>query len=194
MKTTAIIVELVVIGMGTTIASIVFTFGWQGIPLEKMVDFLDPALITLVLFISYVVGIVIDRLSDRIFDRWENRLRTYHFPDHTDYQHARSLIFSNSEHVQEWVTYGRVRLRVARGWSLNCILIMFSVFYAISSKPVDWKLTDAFTVSIFFLGLLFIGCTYAWYELVRGELKLIQTEYMRLKKIDSEKDKKDEKK
>lgn len=75
MKTTDLFVEIIVIGIGAVISLLLFifgVFGYEWVPFDEAVS-----LVALIPFISviYVLGIVIDRVADKLFDGWAKAIR-----------------------------------------------------------------------------------------------------------------------
>src|SRR5215210_8108672 len=128
MGTTNLFVELVVIGVGAMawLCLLILTvFGWTWIPLEKL--FSTTALLPLVSLI-YLLGIVSDRIADSIFERfWVERLQLTRFANTNEYHVARRQILTGSERLSDLLEYGRSRMRICRGWTLNSVLIAIAL-------------------------------------------------------------------
>ncbi|WP_169974198.1 hypothetical protein [Tautonia rosea] len=127
MNTTALFVELLIIGAGAAIAvalAIVGLCGYEWVPLLKPVEWL---ILVPLLAIAYVLGIVVDRLADFPFDKWIEAARTRTFGSKDSYHQARYSVLSRHETFRFILEYGRSRLRIARGWTLNCILIFVAM-------------------------------------------------------------------
>ncbi|MBZ5537959.1 MAG: hypothetical protein LAO31_18540 [Acidobacteriia bacterium] len=120
MSTTTLFVELVVIGLHSIlwIGILVLTFvGYQNLAWEKL---LTLNLAVPVLGITYVLGIVIDRLSDLAFISQDHRLRKMHPLEHLPpFLMMRFFILNKSKDTYEQLEYTRSRLRIARAAILN---------------------------------------------------------------------------
>ena len=128
MGTTNLFVELVVIGVGAMTwlcLLVVAVFGWKWIPIDKV--FSTVALVPL-LSLIYLLGIISDRIADSIFERlWVTRLRQRCFESTKEYHLARRQILTGSERLSDLLEYGRSRMRICRGWTLNSILIAITL-------------------------------------------------------------------
>jgi hypothetical protein len=120
MNTTSIFVELVVIGLHTAIwvSLIILAFtGYQSLNIEKLFT-LNLALPMLA--ITYILGILVDRVSDMALTAQDNRLRSrYDFRGLPSFLSMRFYILSKCSDVYEQLEYTRSRLRIARASILN---------------------------------------------------------------------------
>ncbi len=142
MKTTAIFAELLIVGLQAIVwlifAGLVF-FEVSTID-TTLFDTLKSwaALITIfVLSLSYVIGIIIDRVADSLFSHVDKKLREkYLVKSNQSVADMRLYIMSKNEGVTDFLDYVRSRLRLARSTVLNVILIMFfiALWYFTSSK------------------------------------------------------------
>ncbi len=176
MNTTNLFVELVVIGVGAlawVVLLVLSVFGWDWVPTERV--FSTTALIPL-LSLVYVLGIVSDRIADSLFEHyWNEDLLKERFTEINDYHLARREILSRSERLSELLEYGRSRLRICRGWSLNSILISVALNLFIWTKLRDSSL--ALTLSVFGTVSCIIFAIASWYTW----RKLAATEYRKVK-------------
>jgi hypothetical protein len=176
MSTTNLFVELLVTGFGALIwmsLTVISFFGWEWIPLSTV---LSAEGIAPIFAITYLLGIVTDRVSDVLFEHFFTRsLREKHFPNSHDYHEARLTVITKSDRLAALHEYARSRLRICRGWTLNFC------FIAISTNVFIWSqrqsLTSPLLLSVFitlFCVFLTVGCWFTW-------SRLTATEYIRLK-------------
>jgi len=176
MSTTNLFVELLVIGVGAST--------WIGFALASAVgvpnadaDLLKSYLfLFLGLSIIYVLGVISDRFADFVFDRlFSTPIRTKHFTDKRSYQDARRLIFRTSERLADQHEYGRIRIRVARGWAVNAALMAMTWPILVSTQFADqsWSQPALVSGTISFIGLA-IACWWTWSQ-------LCETEYLKIK-------------
>ncbi|WP_152051008.1 hypothetical protein [Tautonia marina] len=174
MNTTALFVELLVIGAGAVIAvvlAIVGLCGHEWVPLVKSVEWL---LLGPLLAISYVLGIVVDRLADDAFEVWIDKRRTNTFGTKDAYHQTRYAVLSRHEALRFILEYGRSRLRIARGWTLNCIMIFVAMqAYAFSrlEGSTRWQVALIGGSAILLLGL---ATLYTTTQLATTELKKLK--------------------
>ncbi len=186
MNTTDLFVELIVIGIGGTIWVLLFALsflGYDWVPPEQLFS-----LVALVPFLStaYVLGIVIDRVTDAIFEKWwsKNLLKKIYKDDST-YLNDRRLIYIHSGRLADLLEYGRSRLRICRGWSLNALLILISsnVFIWTRIPNESLKINLSIFCSIFML-LFTLGCGFSWQQLMFEYYRKVKTQSEFLRKTD----------
>ncbi|MBZ5555378.1 MAG: hypothetical protein LAO21_21935 [Acidobacteriia bacterium] len=127
MTTTTLFVELVVIGLHSIlwIGLLVLTFaGYQNPAWEKL---LTLNLAVPALGVTYVLGIVIDRLCDLACISKDHRLRKVHPLEHLPpFLTMRFYILNKSKDTYEQLEYTRSRLRIARAAILNFAMMTFA--------------------------------------------------------------------
>lgn len=123
MSTTNLFVELLVIGVGAACWVLLLLCGAvsvEEIPAPWLRSY--PLLLVSLAFL-YVFGIITDRLADWTFDKlFSGRIRARFFESKRAYQDARRLVLSSSTRLADLHEYGRTRIRISRGWSLNSLL------------------------------------------------------------------------
>lgn len=140
------------------------------------------------LALTYVVGILIDRVADVLFKHmWANRLRGRYFgsdendteDEGTDAYHlARRMVLVGPDRLARLIEYGRSRMRICRGWTINGMLLIvaWNVFAVQQLGSVanggNWWLAG----NAFFL-LLTVGCCWAWRVLMCGLYDKVQRQH-----------------
>jgi hypothetical protein len=163
--TTALFVELLVIGVGSAAwvtLGVLTVLGYSWIRLDLVTSL--PALIPTIA-ILYVLGIITDRLADRLFQPVADHLRARAFRSREDYEKARDLVYSHSSLVG-LIEYNRSRLRVCRGWIVNCAasILAFGGFVWAQAPP-NWPQPKVLAVVFVVLTLVGLGAFQAWYQL-----------------------------
>lgn len=165
MSTTNLFVELVVIGVGAMLWLVLLTlaiFGFQWLPVK--VEILAVLAIPL-LSLIYLLGIIIDRVADSIFEKiWSKQIRkTAYGGTQQNFYDDRRLVLSQHNPITERLLYAQSRTRICRGWSLNAaaitltfIVLMFNQF---RSNPNFWGLLVYGSVSFLTLSVV---CWLAW--------------------------------
>ena len=182
MNTTNLFVELIVIGAGVFIWVVLLVFSFVGFNLESIDNTLLLGSAIPVMALIYVSGIISDRFADNIFGKlWGDALRTRYFNSNGDYYNARRNILTNSESLSELLEYGRSRLRICRGWSINALLIGLALNLFIWRQGET--LPQAFEISLIGTCVclaLSIGSWYSWRNLTEVEYRKIkdQSEYL----------------
>ena len=146
MATTNLFVELLVIGIGAACwvgLLILAAFGLEITQLESLNTY--PVLVPL-LAIVYLLGIISDRIADFVFDKcFSNPLRTQFFDEKRQYQDARRLVLESSTRLADKHEYGRTRIRICRGWSLNGVLIAISLNVLLQTRCLEMPWFDVAT-------------------------------------------------
>jgi len=165
LQTTALFVELIVIGIGgafwfSLIALTVFGYTW--IPLEHATSL--PALIP-ALALVYLLGILIDRVADLAFSLPTNHMLHRVFQSREAYERARTLVY-DSEALRNLAVYALSRMRICRGSVLNSLLGVMSLnaflWTTLPDQAPRLKLALFGTVTL----LLIAGTAlYSWREL-----------------------------
>lgn len=176
MSTTNLFVELIVIGVGVAawlmlLLGAVFGYAWLPADTAVLLSTAVPALA-----VTYVFGIIWDRIADSVFERlWSDDLRAAYFADRAAYYNARRIILTNSEALSELMEYGRSRLRICRGWSLNAVMIGLSLniltWTRFAALERAWLLSLAGTVVC---AAVAAGSWFAWKSLAKAEYRKIR--------------------
>lgn len=171
MKTTNLFVELVVVGTGAALflVLLLFTFFgdqpwlYQGISKSD-----DVASIIPVLSLIYVLGIIVDKVAYRLFKNSEDHLRRNKFrvestePDKLKgYYDARHQLFTspNTTAAIEAFEFGRSKIRICRGWTVNSVLIILALIcFMIFRRGWDSRIF----VGIVAFALLAWGARWSW--------------------------------
>jgi hypothetical protein len=186
MTTTSLFVELIVIGVGAlgwlTMALLaVFGYGWVDFSKFSSLAGLVPALA-----VTYVLGIVVDRVADQVFQPMARRLQSRSFATREDYERAQDLVYVKSP-LRDLIEYNRSRLRICRGWVVNCVAGLVSLNALVWSQlPQDtprMKLAVTGTVLLLAVG---VGASNAWYQLcivayqrLAGQARIVEDEVTR---------------
>jgi len=191
MNTTNLFVELIVIGVGTSIWIILFVFslfGFAWVPIDNLSAIIAAIPIIAVI---YVLGIISDRIADIIFGWiWVDDLRKLYFDDRQDYYNSRRIILTQSERLSELLEYGRSRMRICRGWTLNLVLIALTLNAFVWTNFSDSSFASPISVfgSISLLVLAF-GAWFAWRDLTQNEYRKIKEQAEFIVRPDTEGDK-----
>lgn len=190
MSTTNLFVELVVIGVGAALWVVLLLLALSGLRAAEVLALVQLETAVPLLALVYVLGIVVDRLADVVFERlWVSQLRQEHFASLGEYYDARRTILTHSERLTELLEYGRSRLRICRGWCLNCVLIVPALnLWLLSGKGARPLGLDpglgALAGTLAFL-LLGAGTWFAWRNLARMEYRKVreQARYLQSKPL-----------
>ena len=185
MSTSNLFVELIVIGAGVLIwlALLVFTaLGFPSLEFGESLLFVSaiPLLAT-----TYVAGIIWDRVVDYVFEKiWVDRWRVALFPNKKDYYEARRTILTKSERLSDLLEYGRSRMRICRSWTLNSILIGFSLNIFLYKKFLENDNFEMLIITATSISVAFsIGAWFAWSSLVKTEYRKIKEQSVYLQEI-----------
>ena len=94
------------------------------------------------------------------------------------YQRARTIVYDQSLSLRDWFQYGRSRLRICRGWTVNSLLCIATLNAFIWIRlPTDSPRLHLTLFSSVTFGLLAIGVLSAWHRLTDGEYQRLWEEY-----------------
>lgn len=175
MNTTNLFVELLVIGLGplAALALVVWVvLGADAVTAAEVFGFTSSlGFVIPALGVMYVLGIVTDRVADRLFGIWANRIRRRYFASDAGYHDARRTILVHAEPMYGLRQYGRSRMRIVRGWAFNAALLVvpFNLWAARSGTGagVQLVLNGA-------LAALFVGAAWSWKALAHSEYRKIR--------------------
>lgn len=170
MNTTNLFVELLVIGFGAAIWLALLLAAIFGLALPPAA--LSTEVLVLATPLVYLLGIVVDRAADRVFETlWEEdllRAKTSGEPfvGDEDYFRRRRYVLNHSEALAKELQYDRSRLRICRGWALNAavaaVALNVLVWVRWHGGALPWRLSIVGAVG--FLGLAW-ACQRAWRSL-----------------------------
>ena len=165
MTTTSLFVELIVIGVGALgwlTMALLAIFGYQWVDFGKLSSLagLVPALAVI-----YVLGITVDRIADQVFGPLARRLQSRSFATREDYERAKDLMYVRSP-LRDLMEYNRSRLRICRGWVVNCALGVVSLNALVWSQLPENapRMKLAVTGTVLLLAVS-VGTFNAWYQL-----------------------------
>lgn len=185
MNTTALFVEIIVIGAGGTIwlaLLVLSVFGYNWIPWKEATS-----IVTLVPVLSliYVLGIVIDRLADQLYSTWDKKLRKQEFSSNEEYHNARTYVYNYApDRIISLFEYGRSRLRISRAWSINCLLLTICIPLLIWARFPKTPSSTQQAITIFGItvfGLGTIATFFAWKKLATNDYKRLFETYFFLR-------------
>ena len=166
MGTADLFVELIVIGIGgvTWLLLLVFSaFGYDWVPVDEAFS-----LTALLPFLSiiYVLGIIIDRLADAAFDRlWDSSLRRKVYAQDAEYANDKHLIYIHPGRLGDFLEYGRSRLRICRGWTLNALLILVSLDIFVWTRVTGTSRLRLTVIGSLALALFALWNWFSWRQL-----------------------------
>jgi hypothetical protein len=142
MATTNLFVELIVIGVGAAGWVTLLILGIFGVETFPTITEAAYPVLFILLPLVYLLGIISDRGADFLFDKlFSSSLRNRYFEQTRDYQDARRLVLNSSGRLAGMHEYGRTRIRICRGWSLNAVLMAASVQFWLrnSALNAEWN-------------------------------------------------------
>jgi hypothetical protein len=167
MATTPLFVEIIVIGVGAftalgLIVTATIDAPWLLIRDTTAIIFAFPFLA-----LSYVLGIIVDRLADSLHNTFSRQQwKCKPFASMMEYHAAHKLIRYHSGPAWQHLEYTRSRIRICRGWSLNCVLLLLgaNLWIWLQGNTLAWSLTSSAVVSAILL-LIFLGCLFSFWSL-----------------------------
>ena len=173
MNTTNVFVELVVIGFHTLIwigVIILALFGYRNLDAEKL---LTVNLALPILAMAYILGILIDRISDFFFISQDKKMRPVDKQkDLPTFLTMRYYILNKSPNIYAQLEYTRSRLRIARAsvfnFALTTIAVLLFLFFQGSSLVSTQNLIIAIAITSLIGILLTLSSYQAWAALIKS--------------------------
>lgn len=151
METTQLYIELIIIGLETFCwisICIINIIGYEVINIiTKILNSFSTSL--LLIGILYIIGILMDRLADMIFQKSENRIR-----EESGLKAKSSFLIWKRFDAQKYSDYSRSKIRILRASIINIPLITISVIWYILIYIENFYDITKYTL---FFGML---CTY----------------------------------
>ncbi|MGV8972960.1 MAG: hypothetical protein ACOH10_11615 [Rhodoglobus sp.] len=174
MATTQLFVELVVVGFGalgwsTALAVAVFGTAW----LSGLAD-LDAVVVAApILALAYLLGIVLDRVADAAFEPAVRRYKRKAFDEEATYVAARRAT-DDDERLARRFEYGRSRLRICRGWALNCAVAIPVVTALVLRRAEPSEVAGLLVPLLAGTAALLAACVFAWRSLAVAQYREIR--------------------
>ncbi|MEU0195958.1 hypothetical protein ABZ250_40100 [Streptomyces afghaniensis] len=174
---TAMFIEVLVVGIGFLTGLCILTAAIAGPDNTRKLAPVGgtPLAAGAALAFAYALGILIDRAADTALTPARRKLRAQSFPTSAAYAQAR-IKLTESPTLVARADYARSRLRICRGWVLNCILITLATDLALWRYSVEHRAVLLTTTNV--LGVLAaLGFYLSWHTITAtGYRKLaIQT-------------------
>jgi uncharacterized membrane protein len=125
MTTTQLFAELLIIGIGSTIWFSLLLAAIFGYRFDTEIIKGNVLSVLLLVGLSYVLGIVTDRLTRDLFDSTdkENKEKQFKVLEVNNVDEIENYIQVNYERLGNQIQYNRSRLRICRSWIINFLLI-----------------------------------------------------------------------
>ena len=166
MGTTSLYVEIVIIGLETMMWIISFFIYLTDIKyislIENIVEKLPAAIF--ILGMRYVLGLIIDRVADWLFDNIENKIRKS-----SGLMAASSILIWKKSDQEEYFKFTRSKIRILRASSINMPLLMLSLALNIF-RYYGWR-TSLFVFVIFLGGFLSVASLWGYVLTVKNYYK-----------------------
>lgn len=174
MPTTALLVEIVIVGYGffatiTPIISLVF-----GIDVVTLLTFYSGVPLLIQLSIAYAAGIVWNRMCDFFFSDIDDKMVLLRFPTKKDFQKARIEVIMQGESVRDYIGNFRSLIRVSR--ALSVLLVIFILCTPIFTiyRPALLTVTPPALTPTLLLEIIFLLISiYGWHRLNKAYVSQI---------------------
>ena len=163
MKTTNLFIELLVIGVGAVLCLGLLIHNLADLSSFKELSINSAVLLFPITAVTYVFGIIFDRIFDILTDPWDKYIRHQHLTDE-QYKDVRTILYNDSRMVQDVFDYTKNRVRIVRSWmfyfpllaaqipftndviflSEKSTLIIILLVLFLLSMITFWKLTHSF--------------------------------------------------
>lgn len=182
MSITTLYAELVVVGSGALFFILLFCYALFGnqswfAKLEVPATIGNAIFLIPALSVIYLLGIVIANVSHLFFRSTEMRLRCESlkaFDKHYQYDEIRNDLYTSpdaKELVGEF-EFRRSKVRISRGWFMNCILIIVALVACLIGGKMSWLVTLFWVVMV---TALMVGTLVSWRTATKTELTWLRS-------------------
>lgn len=179
MSTTLLFVELLIIGIQASVwlfllSIIMFGSNWLSTIINA--SMWETMTAVILLSFSYVIGIIIDRIADLTFGKWDKAMTNNAIPNPSvPTAVIRYKLGKDNENLNRQFEYIRSRIKISRASSINFALgTIFGIWVVLQQITIP-KERMAYIIAISIAGFLFtIGAVYSWHELTRTYLSLLK--------------------
>jgi hypothetical protein len=180
-NTTLIFAELLIIGLEVGIWLSFLLLSFLGVnnfdEFLNTITNLEVLVLTITIPVLYVLGIIFDRIVDRLFRSTERRIEAEILKDYPVSVLAMRFSFGNAnDSLNQQLDYARTRMRIVRASSINFVLIAVSISTFLLTRIVNVQWQTIVLVLVTGLLLAYVAFV-AWQFLVRGHLELAKAMY-----------------
>lgn len=181
MTTTHLIVELLIIGFGAVVWLVLLAASIFNYTFQNILPNINSAILPPIIGISYVLGVIIDRIAYSLFARLDrkNKDKIITSDNWPEIYFIERHVINNSEAFKNQILYNRSRLRICRSWIINFTLI------AITFAIWAYKVINLVPIVILIFSLLCISLSvltfFVWYKLSEDHYKNLKESYGYLK-------------
>jgi len=185
MNTTNLFVELIVIGAGAAtwvglLLMSLFGYNWLSLTEITSVIVLIPSI-----SLIYFLGIIVDRLADEIFSKYDKEIRNKYFPDNNIYHEARTYTYTYAtDRIINLFEYGKSKMRITRAWSINNLLLAISTSIFVLTRFPSTSLNTRLLITVFAtitFAICFLATLIAWKKLTHNDYKRLAETFEFLK-------------
>lgn len=166
MPTTALLVEIVIVGYGFFVTLIPIICLFFGIEINAILDFYAKVPIQYQLGLAYSAGIVWNRICDQVFSRVDDKMIEARFSSKKAFQKARIEVIMEGESVRDYIGNFRSLIRVNRALcvmlAVYLICTPFLFTYRTNLLPIQLLSLSAIVFSEI---VLLVICVYGWHRL-----------------------------
>jgi hypothetical protein len=179
MNTTFLFAEILIIGIQAGVWFLlvvidIFGFTWiSALGIDKLSEFQVWVVAVLISFL-YMLGIIVDRVTDLLFSRWENNLEKMFVPKSAvPLKIMRYELADRNESLSQSFEYNRSRMRIARASAVN--IALFVLFFALLvllhiPEMAQWE----FLVPVFAIGIFTVLLSiFSWWKLTVSYIDLV---------------------
>jgi hypothetical protein len=187
MSTTLLFAELLIIGIQAGLwlfilfLNIVGLTWLQNIQVAVISDW-QALIVVFLLSFLYVMGIIVDRVADTFFSKWEYRIAKEGFPERKlPLVVLRFATSRDDEHLNHQYEYNRSRMRITRSSAINFALttILSLSLIIVHGQNLPNILRWNLGIAIFIFGILLsFLAMYSWRKLMRGYVGMVRDNYL----------------
>lgn len=186
MPTTALLVELVIVGITFFISAIpIVTLIFNATP-QSIITFYLNIPITFQLALAYPFGIVWNRICDQIFSKIDDRIIVSKFSSKTSFQTARIEVVMQGESIRDYIGNFRSLIRINRALSIMMLAycIFTPIYFVINKTDFGLNTRDQIAICVIEL-IVLLTSVYSWFRLEKGYISAIEDAIAIVKKRDN---------
>jgi hypothetical protein len=183
MPTTALLVEIVIVGFGFFITVLPIISLLFNVDPKIVMDFYNKIPIQFQLTAAYAAGVMWNRICDQIFSKFDDFSINSKFSTKSIFQKARIEVVLEGVSIRDYIGNFRSLIRVSRGLTvLMLVYFLSTILIALFRPNLLYGRTGWQIIPIIFLEGVFLGISfYSWLRLSIGYVAAVYDAYSIIK-------------
>lgn len=174
METTALLVEIVIVGFGFFLSLVPALTIATGVPPLDVLCFYASVPLVFQLAASYAAGVFWNRVCDQVFHPLDGKIVRSRFSSRDEYQAARIEAVVEGKSIRDYLANYRSLIRISRASSVLLFVYLVASPLWVGTLPPLAELPAFRKLALLVLELgLLSASVYAWYHLQRGYVSAV---------------------